>query len=93
MKFYYLNAAARSGKKKADGKPFAFTQVLVAAPLEEVNEENFQQHGHGFDTEAFDLDPKALPMFEGFELGQEIDLKFEPQPKNPRRNWVTGVKA
>jgi len=92
MKFLFLNVAARSGNKKENGKHFEFTQVLVAVPLEEVNETNYQQHGHGWDTEAFDLDPKAMPLFADLKLGQEVDLTFEPQPKNPRRNVVTGVK-
>lgn len=93
MKFLFLNAVTRSGNRKSDGKRFEFTQVNVAVPMENTSSENYSQHGFGWDTEAFDLDPSALPLFKSVKLGQEVDLAFEPQQNNPRRNWVVGVKV
>jgi hypothetical protein len=92
MKALFLNAISVSGNKKADGKPFSFSQVNVLKPVENRDSDNYHSHGHGHEIDSFDLDPKALALFEGIGLGSEVELTLEPQPSNPRRNWVTSVK-
>ena len=95
MKRLFLNAINRNGKSfkndKTNGKAFDFTQVTVAVPFEPSDDENYKSRGFGWDVENYDLDPLALGAFDGIKLGQEVDLVIEPQPKNARRTWVTGV--
>lgn len=93
MKVAFIGADYRSGISEKSGKPkpYSMARVYYAIPAKDKTTENYVYQAHGFRVLEIDLDPKALPLFEGLALGEEVDLEVQPLPQNPSRNIVTGI--
>lgn len=92
MKVRFLNATSRKGtSEKGRGKPYDMCKLNYLQPVEAVNKDYMTYFGFGMVPVEIDLDPRCIHQFEGIDAGEDVDLKIEPNPAQPRFNWVCGV--
>lgn len=92
MKVRFLNATSRSGiSEKGKGKPYDMCKLTYLQPVESVSKDYMNYFGFGMVPVEIDLDPRCIHQFETINAGEDVDLKIEPNPKQPRFNWVCGV--
>jgi len=92
MKVQFLNATHRKGTSKSSNKPYDMCKLNYLKPIEEVHNDKMDYFGFGMVAQEIDLDPRCLHLFESSLAGDEVDLIFEPNPRFPQYNWVTGIK-
>jgi len=92
MPFRYLGVTHDAGVSKKTGRSYDMCRVLVASDAKAARRAD-RKAAHGFEQDQFDLDPNAIGQFARVQPFSLIDLQFEPNPNNPRINWVVGIKA
>lgn len=91
MKVKFFAAYRRSGISKTSGRPYDFAEVAYVVPLRQVETEKFQQFGHGFDVKTLTLANQCIAEFAGIDVGEEVELKVNPNPEDPSRNMCFGL--
>lgn len=91
MKVQFLAAYRRSGISKKTNRPYDFSQVEYAMPLRQVDSETYQQTGVGFEAKTLELANGCIADFNGLALGEQVDLKINPNPEDPSRNMCFGI--
>lgn len=93
MKVRFLNATSRKGiSEKGKGKEYDMCKLQYLMPVEPVKKDYMTFFGFGMSAEEIDLDPRCIHQFEGINAGDEVSLKIEANPRNPRFNWVAGIQ-
>ena len=98
MKVTYLGVNHRQGVSEKTNKPYSVSELVYSTPDESGEKRNddgsvrWVYTAYGHKTRTLPLDPNAIHGFKGVEPFSQVDLVLEPQPENPSRNQVTGVK-
>lgn len=91
VKVQYIGAFHAAGEGK-NGQ-YDFAQVRYVQPTQNVSNERRKVVAHGGEERTIDLDPSALHEFQDIEIGQHVELKVGPNPRNLRSNICTGVQS
>lgn len=97
MEINFIGANVRQGVSERTNKPYTVAEVLYATPDqsgEKRNEDNsvrWVYTAYGCKVRSIPIDPTAIHQFKACKPGSPVNLKLEPQPDNPSRNWVVGV--
>ena len=80
MRVYAIGVKRMSGKAKATGKPFDFTQLTILKGIEIIATEHFQLQGYGYETYDLDVDNESLSKFAGIKFPCDLDLVTSTVP-------------
>jgi hypothetical protein len=98
MKVMYVGANCRQGTSEKNGRPYTIAEVIYTIPAQHAEKKNpdgslvWRFTAFGNVVRSINLDPQNLSSFEKVQPGTEVDLVLEPDPANPSRNVVTGIK-
>lgn len=93
MRVHAIGVKRMSGKAKATGNPFDFSQLTVLKPIEVAASERFSVQGYGYETSDIDVDNEILPSCAGIKFPCQVDLSVETRPgRKGLRSVVTGIK-
>lgn len=92
MKVVYLGADHRKGVSTKSGKAYDIAEVTYAIPAEPKETSDYVYRAVGYQVRTIPLDPSYLSRFSDVKPFAPCDLVLEPDPRNPSRNRVVGVK-
>lgn len=98
MKVTILGVNQREGVSAGNGRPYNICVLNYVIPDESGQKKNddgsirWTYTGYGLQVRELPLNPSVLHSFADLEFPKQVDLVLEPQPTNPSRNWVNGVK-
>ena len=98
MKVTYVGASCRTGVSQKSGNAYTIAELLYGVPDENAQKKDengvliWSYIGHGQKIRDLPIDPSKLSQFSNVKPFTEVDLILEPQPENPSKNWVTGVR-
>lgn len=91
MKVKYLGINHRKGKSRKSGNDYDICELLHVVPTEGKTTDAYVYRGTGHEVRTFSANPDAIQEFAGLKPLEEVELRFEPQPDKPMRNWVCGI--
>ena len=93
MRVHAIGVKRMSGKAKATGKPFDFTQLTILKAVEVSASETFQLQGYGYETCDLDVENESLPKFAGIKFPCQLDLVTSAVPgRRGIRTVITDIK-
>lgn len=99
MKVSYIGANCRKGTSEKTGRPYEIAELSYAIPDEsgtktaiDSNTVIWVYSGYGMKIRTIPISPANIHNFKEVTPLKEVELIIEPNPENPTRNWVTGVK-
>ena len=99
MKVFYIGANCRKGVSEKTGKPYEIAELSYSIPDESKEKKTadgtstqWVYSGYGHAIRTIPINPSDIHNFKDVAPLTEQNLVIEPNPKNPSRNWVTGVK-
>jgi hypothetical protein len=99
MQVIYIGANHRQGTSERTGKAYSIAELHYAIPDESSVKKNddgtlkWNYIGHGMTVRSINLDPNSLADFSALKPFTSVTLLLTPDPRNPSRNQVTGVKS
>ena len=98
MKVMFLGASVRKGTSEKTGNDYTIGELKYSMQ-DESSQKLFPDGSimwtytaHGHTSMSLPLDPQQLSKFAKVQPNTEVNLILEPMPRNPSRNWVTGVQ-
>lgn len=79
MRVLLLGVERRSGKAKATGRPFDFTQVNAAVAVSPTAGDSFSLDGFGFTPIQIRADNGIEKLFDGLSLPGMFDLEMQTE--------------
>jgi len=98
MKVTYIGANCRKGVSEKTSKPYEIAELSYAIPDESGQKTNpdgnvvWVYSGYGSRIRTIPINPAHIHNFKDVPTLSEVVLDIEPNPENPSRNWVVGVK-
>lgn len=92
VKITFIGVQHMRGVSKA-GRDYDFARLLVAKEIEPVFSDNRQMHGYGAEVQEIPLDKTCIDQFALVAVGDTIDIRVEPDPRNFKNNICVGVNA
>ena len=98
MEVQYVGANCRQGVSEKNGRPYTIAEVLymIADEHSEKKSEDgniiWRYTAFGNKVRSLPCDPSKLSAFEKCKPGDLVQVQLEPNPENPTRNFVVGLK-
>ena len=98
MEIQYIGANCRSGVSEKSGRPYTIAELIYMVPDEHGKKESesgqviWTYTAFGNKVRTLPVDPTKLSAFEKVNAGAMIQVQLEPNPDNPTRNHVVGLK-
>lgn len=93
MKITFIGVQHMRGTSSKTGRDYDFARLLVAKDIEAVFNDTRQVHGYGAEVQEIPLDKTCLDQFALFGVGDQVDVRVEPDPRNFKNNICVGVNA
>lgn len=93
MKIKFIGVQHMRGTSAKTGRDYDFAELLVARDVQAVHTDNRQVHGYGAEVQSIPLDKQCLDEFALFAVGDMVDVRVEPDPRNFKNNICVGVNA
>ena len=97
MKVVFIGANHRQGVSEKTGNAYSIAELLYSIPDESGQKKNddgsvrWTYQCAGNTTRTLPIDPSCLSQFVDVKPFSAIDVRLEPDPKNPSRNRITGL--
>lgn len=98
MEVQYIGANCRQGVSEKNGRPYTIAEILymIADEHSEKKSEDgniiWRYTAFGNKVRSLPLDPSKLSAFDKCKPGDLVQVQLEPNPENPTRNFVVGLK-
>lgn len=92
MQVMVIKAEHAKGVAKATQKDYEMCLLTIGTPAESYSGPNRVSIANGLKVEEVPLDVNAFEQFRNVKLPAMLDIVIEPDPRNFRRNVVTGIR-
>ena len=98
MEIQYVGANCRQGVSEKTGRPYTIAEVLYMIGDDHAEKKSedgsiiWRYTAFGNKVRSLPVYPSKLSAFEKVKPGDLIQVALEPNPENPTRNFVVGLK-
>lgn len=93
MKCLVAGGQNMTGLSKASQSPFAMPRLFILTLIENVATKNVQITGFGYKSAEIEIDPAALPQFQGLKFPCVLELETGAAERRGKlETIVTGLK-
>lgn len=100
MKLLIASVFTNTGIAKKTGNPYSMTRALALVPFEDIDNVNFQSHGHGYSAVemgvstvfAGEFQDKFKAAFKGLPVALDLKLSLDRDSRNVIVGWADNGK-